>query len=374
MPEPYIQLREIDRKIADFNSKEVDIKQQEDALRRRLQDIELAKSLTPERSKVMSAELAGIQQKLVSMTALLNEVNSYQEELEKQLRLIPAKIDKAIKLKLSKHPGLSDKQRGLAEIQLRKRYELQFQASKINYNAKLFELRQKAGLLHTATSKLSEKATVLKRMLDAGRAQAPVFQPNTRDPLVPSTNPASVETRLKQLESDKAKLNRERAQFNSRDGKDGFKAKLRLQSNIMDKVNNALRSVGFVDPLSPLERTAKSIAELEGTERTFLLRQARDNKHKLMSAPDVYDLVRHKIFDGDASHALLSEIDKITDALAALIESREAQTSAAIWWKSHALAKPHLTNISALLSAKLRFRFRGSYKTDLDSWIKTNLS
>jgi hypothetical protein len=375
MPEPYIQLREIDRRIADFDSREDALKQERQGLERRLQSIELVKNLDTDKVKALTEELASVNTKIAKINELTREVDATRAEYKKQLDLIPAKISKAVAKQLVSLGDIGLNRLSLADIQLRKHYKAKFAQTKIVYEKQLDSLAARAGQLAFHVEKLQNRANAVKRLIEAWHAQQPVAQPNDRSQLMPTSNPQQVAQRLAALKAREAELAKERGTFNSRDGKTGDKAKLRLQGDLLDRVNAALRAKGFVDPIDALERVLKSIghAEIPGTAMTFLLRIARSNRAKLLPTLDPHDIVRVKAFEGDAAPALSVLIDKFCNELQDVLRDNDSVSDAVRWWKTRAAANVQLAALDAQLSSKLKFRFRRAFSDAVGLWIKQNL-
>ena len=68
MPEPYIQLREIDRRVADFDARDAAIEQERKALENRLQSIELVKDLNADKVRALNEELVEVNKRIASIT------------------------------------------------------------------------------------------------------------------------------------------------------------------------------------------------------------------------------------------------------------------------------------------------------------------
>lgn len=102
MPEPYIQLREIDRRVADFDSREAALEQERKALENRLQSIELVKDLNADKVKALQDELAEVNTRIAAVNGLQREVEGHKAELERQLALLSKKIDAAVAREVAK--------------------------------------------------------------------------------------------------------------------------------------------------------------------------------------------------------------------------------------------------------------------------------
>lgn len=372
MPEPYIQLREIDRRVADFDSRDAAIEQERKALENRLQSIELVKDLNADKVKALNEELAEVNKRIASINELQREVDAHKTELERQLALLAKKINSAVDRELAKRDA-APRVKQLLEIQLRKAYGNKYSATKSRYERMIAKLEPRANQLGFYARKLKARADAVLKLIQAWNMQQPVAQPNDRSALAPANDPAQVANRLARLREQQAKLAKERSAFNSREGKAGEKAKLRLQGDLLDKVNAALRARGFVDPIEVLERVAKSLPDLSGTGLTFLLKIARINRAALLPSIDPHDIVRVKVFDGDASPKLSVLIDRFCDELKSAIGSHDAVEDAVVWWKTRQAANTQLAALDAQLSSRLKFRFRRAYSDAVGLWIKQNL-
>lgn len=373
MPEPYIQLREIDRRVADFDARDAAIEQERKALENRLQSIELVKDLNADKVRALNEELAEVNKRIASITALQQEVDAHKTELERQLALLAKKINAAVERDLAKRGDLAPRVKQLLEIQFRKNYGNKYSATKTRYERMIAKLEPRANQLGFYARKLKSRADAVLKLIQAWNLQQPIAQPNDRSALTPAHDPAQVANRLAQLRERQAQLAKERSTFNSREGKAGEKAKLRLQGDLLDKVNATLRARGFVDPIEILERTAKSLPDLSGTALTFLLKIARVNRAALLPALDPHDIVRVKVFEGDASPKLSVLIDRFCDELKNVIGSHDAIEDAVTWWKTRQAANSQLAVLDAQLSSRLKFRFRRAYSEAVGLWIKQNL-
>jgi hypothetical protein len=373
MPEPYIQLREIDRRVADFDSRDAAIEQERKALENRLQSIELVKDLNADKVKALNEELSEVNKRISSINELQREVDAHKTELERQLALLAKKINTAVARELAKRGDVAPRVKQLIEIQLRKAYGNKYSATKTRYEQMIAKLEPRANQLGFYARKLKARADAVLKLIQAWNMQQPIAQPNDRSALAPANDPAHVADRLARLREQQAKLAKERSAFNSREGKTGDKAKLRLQSDLLDKVNAALRARGFVDPIEVLERTAKSLPDLSGTGLTFLLKTARINRAALLPSLDPHDIVRVKVFEGDASPKLSALVDHFCDELKNAIGSHDAVEDAVIWWKTRQAANTQLAALDAQLSSRLKFRFRRAYSDAVGLWIKKNL-
>ena len=251
--------------------------------------------------------------------------------------------------------------RKLAAVKLRHEIGVQLEKSRLAYQARYDRLSSKASELADEARTLARRIETLEKVLKAHRTQS-------QNP----TDLGTVQKTFKQLTEQHDRLARERSAFNRNEGKTGQKAKMRLQSELMDKVNAALRTHGFVDTLSTIEQVLKSIAEFDGTERTYLAKTATAFKGEILSAAEPQDAVRGLVVEGDLSPELARETDKIVVALDRAVESNKAY--AATWWRTGKDAKPHLDKIHGLLVTKFKNRFRHAWREDLRLWAKKELS
>jgi hypothetical protein len=373
MPEPYIQLREIDRRVADFDSREAALEQERKALENRLQSIELVKDLNADKVKALQDELAEVNTRIAAVNGLQREVEGHKAELERQLALLSKKIDAAVAREVAKLGDRSQRVKQLMELKFRNEYGVKYAATKTRYLRLITKLEPRANQLGFYARKLKARADAVTKMIQAWNLQQPINQPNDRSALAPVNDPKQVANRLATLRMKQAELSNERSAFNSREGKGGEKAKLRLQGDLLDRMNAVLRTKGFVDPIEVLERTAKSLPDLSGTALTFLMKVARANRASLLQTLDVHDIVRVKAFEGDASPHLSTLVDAFCDQLKLAISTHDAVEDAVQWWKTRPAANTQLAALDAQLSSRLKFRFRRAYSEAVGLWIKQNL-
>jgi hypothetical protein len=360
MPDLFIQFHEIDKQIADFDRRENKLTQDMKMLDRRLRDHELAKAMTD--PKQLESDLVLLRMTYSSASETLKQAEKDQVKLLRAIESIPVKVEERVARHLENdYANKPEGARKLAAVKLKHEISAQLAKSQIAYQTRYDRLSVKADELADEARNLARRIETLEKVLNAYQAQ--------------SINPTDINTvqkTFKQLTEQHDQLARERSVFNRNDGKTGQKAKMRLQSELMDKVNVALRTHGFVDTLSTIEYVLKGITELDGTERTYLAKTTIAFKGEILSAAEPQDAVRGLVVEGDLSPELARETDKIVTTLDQAVESNKAY--AAIWWRTGREAKLHLDKIHGLLVTKFKNRFRRAWREDLRLWIKKELS
>jgi chromosome segregation ATPase len=360
MSDPFIQFREVDRQIADFDRREAQLTEEMQRLQRQLRDRELAKA--PADPKQLDEDLKSLHTTHSNVLETLKLARREQSKLQRQIDAIPSKVDERVAKHLERdYANKPESVRKLATVKLRAEISSQLEQSRIAYQERYDVLSSKTDALDAETKTLERRIATLEKVSQAVKSQR--------------SNPTDLDTiqkSFKDIDRKHLSLEQERSVFNRNEGKTGEKAKMRLQSEMMDRVNVALRAHGFVDTISVVEQVAKSITELDGPERTYLYKTAVGNKFSLLNAVSPHDTVRFLITEGDVSHGLSEEIDKIVSALDQAVESNKDE--AARWWKTGAFAKPHLDKIHGLLVTKFKNRFRRTWREALAQWIKKELS
>lgn len=358
--DPFIQFKEVDRSISDFDRREQELTEKMQTLNRRLQDAELAK--TGKNPKQIAAEIEALGKQRLSISNLLKESEKQLKALKAKVEDMPDRVDEVVTRKIERdHSDKHDRVKKLLALKYRAEAIKQLSKSQSLYGSKIAELEPRVRELAATNSKIEQRIATLSRVKDAVLRQ--------------SANPTSVDEIGKTfvgLDAEHDRLKQERSTFNRNDGKDGQKAKMRLQSEMIDKTNTALRESGFVDTLASIERTFKSLSsDIKGTEFTFIMRVASANKASILQAASPQDSVRLQIVEGDASASLNAEVDKISSALdEALNISFELAVS---WWKDQKAARMHVDSLHSLLVTKFKYRFRRIWKEDLAQWIRKNL-
>jgi hypothetical protein len=358
--DPYIAFREVDRQISDFDRREHELADQMKALLRRVQDSELAKTNVD--LKQIASDLVELKKTAAALKPLLDEANKQRRTLQGKISSMPLQVERVVKEKVERdHSDKHPRVQALMMIKLKSEAEKRLRASMKVYQTRLDQISVKAGDLSSYFTDIVKRISVLERVKEAKIKQA-------RNP----TDPTAIKQKVLELEKQKQELQQERSQFNRNEGTSGQKSKMRLQSQLIDQVNDVLRKTGFIDLLSPIEKVAKGLTDIEGTERTFISKVAMADRLKLMEGVSPQDLIRSKVIDGDASPELNAEIDKISDNLAGLVD--KANKLAEYWWKTPQAGNKHIEQLHGVLVTKFKYRFRRIFKEDLDAWIKKNIA
>lgn len=336
---------ELDEEIAKLNAKTLQLKLAENPPT----DKEI------ESCNVMSKKL---RQLVLAQQSIANQAKTVKEEADAK----GAKLNAAILAETTKQSvGLDPARKALVASRIRVQMMREFSAAKTKADLQVTRLTQLMAQLNSHETELNER---IKSIVDRKNAQESSIKFAPSAPIL--------ERRKKEILDQAKKHAANRAAFEQEAGPGGADAKHAFLNDLSGHITNAVRDRGFVDIAGIVEKSMKSIpTQYHHTEFTFLQQIVGRNIAMINFSISPWIAVYSQIRDGDTSPDLIEQCTKVVDAIKTLVNSDVTAAQAAHWWKTAALAKPHIDALSALLESSLKYRIIRYLKEDIAEWTRT---